>query len=117
MVANASIHAFLEFLTPVLCIIFFPGPWLVSHMTIVERLASSERHESCCNETKQKSSKRNWLGQLSNAFPNKLWFLRVYRMSLLKTLWEKEELLVTNNFSFSQCFLPIWITTCYFHQI
>ena len=36
-----------------------------------------------------------------NAFPNKPWFLCVYSTSLLKTLQEKEELLVTSNFSFS----------------
>ena len=46
-------------------------------------------------------------------FPNKPWFLRVCSTSLLKTLWEKEKLLVTSNFSFSlgvfyplQNFLP-----------
>ena len=38
---------------------------------------------------------------LFNPFPNKPWFLRVCRTSLLKTLWEKEKLLVTSNFSFS----------------
>ena len=37
-----------------------------------------------------------------NPFPNKPWFLRVCSTSLLKTLWEKEKLLVTNNLSFSQ---------------
>ena len=36
-----------------------------------------------------------------NPFPNKPWFLRVCSSSLLKTLWEKEKLLVTSNFSFS----------------
>ena len=36
-----------------------------------------------------------------NPFPNKPWLLRVCRTSLLKTLWEKEKLLVTSNFSFS----------------
>ena len=36
-----------------------------------------------------------------NPFPNKPWFLRVCRTSLLKTLREKEKLLVTSNFSFS----------------
>ena len=36
-----------------------------------------------------------------NPFPNKPWFLRVCRTSLLKTLWEKEKLLVTSNFCFS----------------
>ena len=36
-----------------------------------------------------------------NPFPNKPLFLRVCTMSALKTLWEKEKLLVTSNFSFS----------------
>ena len=36
-----------------------------------------------------------------NPFPKKPWFLRVCSKSLLKTLWEKEKLLVTSNFSFS----------------
>ena len=36
-----------------------------------------------------------------NPFPNKPWFLRVCSTGLLKTLWEKEKLLVTSNFSFS----------------
>ena len=36
-----------------------------------------------------------------NPFPNKPLFLRVCSKSLLKTLWEKEKLLVTSNFSFS----------------
>ena len=35
-----------------------------------------------------------------NPFPIKPWFLRVCSTSLLKTLWEKEKLLVTSNFSF-----------------
>ena len=37
---------------------------------------------------------------LLNPFQDKPWILRVCRTSLLKTLWEKEKLLVTNNFSF-----------------
>ena len=36
-----------------------------------------------------------------NPFPNKPWFLRVCCTSLLKTVWEKEKLLLTSNFSFS----------------
>ena len=36
-----------------------------------------------------------------NPFPNKPWFSRVYSSGLLKTLWEKEKLLVKSNFSFS----------------
>ena len=35
-----------------------------------------------------------------NPFPNKPWFLRVCSTSLLKTVGEKEKLLVTSNFSF-----------------
>ena len=36
-----------------------------------------------------------------NPLPNKPWFLRVCSASLLKTMWEKDELLVTSNSSFS----------------
>ena len=45
----------------------------------------------------------NFLGicQMINPFPNKPWFLHVCRTHLLKTLWEKEKLLVMSNFSFS----------------
>ena len=39
--------------------------------------------------------------QRVNPFPNKPWFLHVCSTSLMKTLWEKEKLLVTSNFSFS----------------
>ena len=39
-----------------------------------------------------------------NPFPNKPWFLRVCSTCLLKTLWEKEKLLVTSNFSFPTVF-------------
>ena len=35
-----------------------------------------------------------------NSFPNKPRFLRVCSTSLLKTLWEKDKLLITSNFSF-----------------
>ena len=44
---------------------------------------------------------RGMEGLFNNTFPNKPWFLRVSSLSLLKTLWEKEKLLVTSNFSFS----------------
>ena len=33
-----------------------------------------------------------------------------YCTLLLKTLWEKEKLLKSSNFSYSQCFLPFWKT-------
>ena len=54
---------------------------------------------------------------LYNSFPSKPWFLRVCSTCLLKTLWEKEKLLVTSNSSFSQCFLPVQRTFCQLHQI
>ena len=45
-----------------------------------------------------------------NPFPNKPWFLRVCSTRLLKTLWEKEKLLLTSNFSFSHSvFKPIQV--------
>ena len=53
-----------------------------------------------------------------NPFPNKPWFLHVCSTSLLKTLWEKEKLLVKSSFSFSHSvFLHVWILFCCFHQI
>ena len=56
------------------------------------------------------------MGQF-NPFPNKPLFVRLCSKSLLKTLWEKEKLLVTSNFSFSpQCFLSFRITFCHFLQ-
>ena len=36
-----------------------------------------------------------------NLCPNKPWFLHVCSRSLLKTLWEKEKLLVMSNFFYS----------------
>ena len=42
---------------------------------------------------------------LINSFPNKPWFLCVCSTSHLKTLREKEKLLVTSNFSFSHSVL------------
>ena len=43
MAASALIQAFLGFFLPVLCTIFFPGHWLLSHVTIVETMDSNER--------------------------------------------------------------------------
>ena len=43
-----------------------------------------------------------------NPFPKKPRFLHVWSKSLLKTLWEKEKLLVTSHFSFSHSvFYPL----------
>ena len=53
-----------------------------------------------------------------NPFPNKPWFLRVCNTSLLKTLWEKEKLLVASNFSFSHSVFYLFIElSAIFRQI
>ena len=52
-----------------------------------------------------------------NPFPNRPLFLRVCSTSLLKTQWKKKKLLVTSNFSFSQCFLPLKRALCHFHHV
>ena len=53
-----------------------------------------------------------------NPFPNKPWFLRVYSTGLLKTMREKEKLLVTSNFSFSHIvFNPFGKLPAIFYQI
>ena len=52
-------------------------------------------------------------------FPKKPWFLWVCSTCLLKTLWEKEKLLVTSNFSFSHslfCLLTPYQATIFFYQ-
>ena len=38
----------------------------------------------------------------------------VSAVQVLKTLWEKQKLLVMSNFSFSQCFLPVKGAVCHF---
>ena len=48
----------------------------------------------------------------------KPWFLPVCNSSLLKTLWEKEKLLLTSNFSFSHCvFYPFDELSAIFIQV
>ena len=52
-----------------------------------------------------------------NPFPNKPWFLRVYSTCLSKTLWEKEKLLITSNFSFfHSVFYPFGELSAIFFQ-
>ena len=74
----------------------------------------------CCDKIFIKLALKNVIklakGSL-NPFPNKPWFLRVYSIIYLKTLWEKEKLLVTSHFSFSHSvFYPFWTTFFHFHQ-
>ena len=59
-----------------------------------------------------------WKNDQLNPFPNNPWFLRVCSTSLLKTLWEKEKLLITSNSSFSHSvFYSLGWTYCQFHRI
>ena len=55
--------------------------------------------------------------QVILASSNDPWFLHVCSTNSLKTLWEKEKLIVTSNFSFSQYFLPSQRPIHHFHQI
>ena len=52
-----------------------------------------------------------------NPFRNKPWILHVCSTSLLKKTVGKGEMLLTSNFSFSQCFLPVLRTFSHFHQV
>ena len=51
-----------------------------------------------------------------NPFPNKPWFSHVCSLSPLKTLWEKEKLLVTSISPFPTVF-STRLDNCHFHQI
>ena len=63
---------------------------------------------SCANALNLDKSEILLLDTLVNPFPNKPWFLCVCSTSLLKTLSEKEKLLVTSNFSFSHRFFYLF---------
>ena len=52
-----------------------------------------------------------------NPFPKKLWILRVFSTSLLKTMWEKKKSLVKSNFCFSHIvFSPIGELSAIFNK-
>ena len=61
----------------------------------------------------------NWKAKLEpNPFANKPWFLSVCSTSLLKTLWEKQKLLLKSNFSFShRVFYPFGEHSAIFIQV
>ena len=65
-VACAPIYAFLEFFKPVLCTMFFPSHWLVSHKTIFETMESGERSMNPVAITITSSRKEYWLSWGSN---------------------------------------------------
>ena len=77
-----------------------PEPCLYMDRTFTNNFWKGSHKENSC-EIISKFDKRFQRRKFFNPFPNKPWFLRVCSTSLLKTLWEKEKLLVTSNFSFS----------------
>ena len=58
--ASAPVHAFLEFFLPVLSTIFSPSHWLLSHITIVQTMDSSEREMTPVTMTNIKPQKGYW---------------------------------------------------------
>ena len=96
------------FLTPALIQLFFPKP----PTTFLTCFCRGERRKYAGKKSRfNRGSNSQPPGHESDTltseppgrgiFPNKPWFLHVYNASLLKTLWEKEILLVTRLFSFS----------------
>ena len=58
--------------------------------------------QNCCLQTLWVWKSLNFtVWERVNPFPHSDTFWRLWETSLLKTLWEKEKLLVTSNFSFS----------------
>ena len=106
-VDSASIHAFLGFFLPVLRTTLFPSHWLLFHMTLFETGGWFFWHAKTL-PTKQgiHTSGSAYTELLDtfcmciNPFPNKPLFSHVCSASLLKTLWEKQKLLITSNFCF-----------------
>ena len=130
--AVGDAHVFPGFLTPVLTQISFQSHRLLfSHVSAElrgentpERIFDSKRsrthNHQVMSPTRSPLShpggavKKEWSpltydsqrpSPPLNPFPNKPWVLHVYSASPLKTLWEKEKLLVTSNFSFSHSVL------------
>ena len=104
-------HTFPGFLTPVLVQFLFPKPTT----TFLICFCRGERRKDDHEEGFGKLRERRICSQTAlfpflvfyssehkiNPFPSKPWFLCICSIHLLKTLWEKEKLLVTSNFSFS----------------
>ena len=78
-------------------IIFFPSYSLLSHITKLQ--ATTFKKMTCCERGMNHIVMTSI--NLLNPFLNKPCFLHVCRTCLLKTLWEKEKLLVKSNFFFS----------------
>ena len=67
--ASAPIHPFLEFFKPVLCTIFFPGYWLLSHITIAKTTKNGESGINPVPMTTINLRKEYWPSRGSNQRP------------------------------------------------
>ena len=67
--ASTPTHAFLEFFLPVLCKIFFPSHRLLSHITIIKTMDSSERGMNPVPLTINHPGKEYWPNWRSNQQP------------------------------------------------
>ena len=80
-----------------------------TYIHMIDRLVNQSTNQSIKQYMQRGPSYSG--GDMFNPSPNiinKPWFLHVCSISLLKTMCDKEKFLVTSNFSFSQCFLPVW---------
>ena len=68
----------------------FIGPYNLVTTCLVQCISGMNLTYFCQNRLKEKYALHRVC-----PFPNKLWFLRVCRTNILKTLWEKEKLLET----------------------
>ena len=84
------------------CFFFFFKISLYS-ICITEKQKKKKKKEKEKKRHKTKSIDRGEDGKTSFiiSFPNKAMFLHVCSINLLKTMWEKEKLLVMSNFSFT----------------
>ena len=81
------------------CCYLFTKPQNIAHVTGAGDKGDKGDKVTLNNLNVLLEGEKTWF----NPFSNKPWFLRVCSTSLLKTLWEKEKLLVKSNFSFSLC--------------
>ena len=100
--------------------------WLSCDSTGLEKPGNFTRCPDCRDDLSRLQAfspfhtmfSKGFFFKVINSFPNKPWFLRVCSTSLLKTLWEKEKLLVMSNFSFSNSVFYLFRDSfCHFRQI
>ena len=113
IMAVVDAHVFPGFLLPVLTQISFQSHRLhFSHPSEVRGEIPLEVHLNLVTNSQPPVNESDTLTteqtrqvvicyRALSPFPNKPWILRVCSRSLLKTLWEKEKLLLMSNLSFS----------------